>query len=90
MAMRTTRTRTPDQGRWRSRAACRHTDPDLFFPDREGADISAAVAICAVCPVRVDCHKFAEATNQRYGIWAGMDRSAPKRHRKARPAATAA
>jgi WhiB family transcriptional regulator, redox-sensing transcriptional regulator len=79
----------PDRGEWRARAACGRADPDLFFPDRS-ADITAAVAICAGCPVRAECHEFAEATNQVHGVWAGVNRSDPKERRKARRAASAA
>lgn len=87
MAVRTTRTEAPDLGAWRTRAACKDVDdPDLFFPDRAGTDISAARIICAGCPVRVECHEFAEATNQVYGVWAGVDRGSPKARRKARAA----
>jgi WhiB family redox-sensing transcriptional regulator len=80
----------PNRSGWRARAACGTADPELFFPARHGADVSAAVAICASCPVRAECHEFAEATNQVHGVWAGVDRSDPKARRKARQAASAA
>ena len=76
----------PGRSRWRDRAACRDDDPDLFFPDRAGTDISAAQVICAGCPVRAECHEFAEVTKQVYGVWAGVDRGSPKARRKARAA----
>lgn len=76
----------PARGGWRARAACGDVDPELFFPDRAGTDISAAQAICAGCPVRAECREFAEATNQVYGVWAGVDRGSPKARRKARAA----
>jgi WhiB family redox-sensing transcriptional regulator len=69
--------------RWRARAACGDADPELFFPDRTGTDISAAVATCAGCPVRVECHEFAEATKQVHGVWAGVDRGNPGARRTA-------
>jgi WhiB family redox-sensing transcriptional regulator len=90
VAVRTTRTRAPDLGDWRARAACQNADPELFFPARAGADISAAVAICAGCSVRVECHKWAEATRQVHGVWAGVDRGDPQARRRARQAASAA
>ena len=46
---------------WRERAACRSgVDPDLFFPVAESgaarnAQVRAAKAVCARCPVRSDC-----------------------------------
>jgi WhiB family redox-sensing transcriptional regulator len=76
----------PARGGWRGRAACGAADPELFFPERAGTDIDAAQAICAGCPVRRECHEFAEATNQVYGVWAGVDRGSPKARRKARAA----
>jgi len=72
----------PNRGGWRTRAACSAADPDLFFPDRAGTDISAAAAICAGCPVRAECHEFAEVTKQAHGVWAGVDRGDPKARRK--------
>jgi WhiB family redox-sensing transcriptional regulator len=78
---------------WRTRAACRGADPDLFFPPDEERAVARsrreakepavtrsrreakAKAICAGCPVRRECHRFAEAHDERFGIWAGVDRS---------------
>lgn len=89
---RATDATVPDRSGWRAGAACRNADPDLFFPTRTraGIDISAAAAICAACPVRIECDKFAEATNQVHGVWAGVDRGDPKARRKARRTASAA
>lgn len=43
---------------WSTRAACRDTDPDLFF---EGHHAGEAVHIClAHCPVRRECLAHAE------------------------------
>ena len=86
MTARKAPTAAPGRSRWRDRAACRDADPDLFFPDRAGTDISAAQVICAGCPVRAQCLEFAEATNQVHGVWAGIDRGSPKARRKARAA----
>ncbi len=62
-------------GHWRSAAACRSADPELFFPisnsGRSLAQITAAKAICADCPVRCECLTFARRTRQVYGIWGG-------------------
>ncbi|SRR5260370_33960072 len=59
-------------------AACIGADPGLFFPERVTDDISAAVAICSRCPVRARCAQRAEANGERYGVWAGVDRSASR------------
>ncbi len=45
---------------WRMNAACRGVDPELFFPAAEGgpardAQVAAAKAVCARCPVRREC-----------------------------------
>lgn len=64
-----------DDARWRDRAACRDSDPDLFFPaGSTGAaleEIRAAKALCAICPVHDRCLAYALATNQDAGIWGG-------------------
>ncbi len=45
---------------WRTRAACRSVDPDVFFPTAEAgpvydAQVAVAKAVCAGCPVRAEC-----------------------------------
>ena len=61
---------------WRSRAACRSADPDLFFPvSASGASIeqvTEAKAICARCPVLLQCREYALATREPYGVWGGL------------------
>jgi WhiB family transcriptional regulator, redox-sensing transcriptional regulator len=61
---------------WRSASACRHANPDLFFPvattaSERAAQIAKAKAICAGCPVRSQCLEFARANELNYGIWGG-------------------
>jgi WhiB family redox-sensing transcriptional regulator len=60
---------------WRHDAACRHVDPDLFFPTgtaRSAADhIEAAKAVCQACRVRLPCLEFALRSHQDAGIWGG-------------------
>ena len=51
---------------WRARAACRDVDPELFQPCTEAgplheAQVAAAKAVCAGCPVRALCLEFALA-----------------------------
>ena len=70
-------TLTPDvsshAAEWRDRAACRSTDPDLFFPvGTTGPAISqieSAKAVCRTCPSLDPCLEFALATNQDSGVW---------------------
>lgn len=61
---------------WRTAAACRHADPELFFPpgrdDVATAQIAAAKAVCARCPVCRECLAFAIAHRQHDGIWGGL------------------
>jgi WhiB family transcriptional regulator, redox-sensing transcriptional regulator len=61
---------------WRTIAACRSADPDLFFPVSASANnlqqVADAKAICACCLVRRECLDFALRTRQLHGIWAGM------------------
>jgi len=72
---------------WRDRAACRDTDPELFFPSGSTGDavdhIEAAKSVCARCPVRENCLEFAFETNQESGIWGGASEDERRRLRKA-------
>lgn len=60
---------------WRSSAACRTADPELFFPVSSVGpaedDIAQAKAVCGSCGVRRQCLQFALATHQMYGVWGG-------------------
>lgn len=62
-------------GQWRSAAACRSADPDLFFPISASGpalrQTAEAKAICAICRVRRECLAFALRTGQPHGIWGG-------------------
>jgi WhiB family redox-sensing transcriptional regulator len=61
---------------WRSDAACRSADPELFFPisafGQALEQVAEAKAICARCPVRRQCLAFALRTRQAHGIWGGL------------------
>jgi WhiB family transcriptional regulator, redox-sensing transcriptional regulator len=61
---------------WRSLAARRSADPDLFFPvssaGRSVVQIGKAKAICARCLVRSACLGFALRTDQFHGVWGGL------------------
>lgn len=64
---------------WRDRAACRGTDPALFY-DLHPAAIDAAKAVCASCPVRDACAAHALGVGEEFGVWGGLaadDRPAP-------------
>jgi len=61
---------------WRSAAACRSCDPDLFFPLSSSGpgieQVAQAKQVCARCPVRRECLAFALRTGQAYGVWGGL------------------
>ncbi|TWE24245.1 WhiB family transcriptional regulator [Prauserella muralis] len=66
---------TADDLAWHEHAACRDTDPDAFFPERDPdirANIATARRICQHCPVRRDCLDYALAHPDVEGIWGGL------------------
>ena len=89
-------TATGSAQNWRSAAACRSADPDLFFPisvtGPAARQIARAKMICAGCAVQQACLEFARANAQNYGIWGGTtaDDRQRDRRRKRRAAAAAA
>ena len=60
---------------WRDNAACRDTDPDLFFPVGTTGpaieQIANAKAVCQACDAQSACLEYALVTNQDSGIWGG-------------------
>lgn len=88
---------------WRQRAACKDADPELFFaPDGESLDEREdrerqAKAVCARCPVRIQCQRFALDQFPRgshshpefgawapTGVWAGLNDEEMLRERRNR------
>ena len=70
-----------DLWEWQLKGACREADPTLFFhpegergPARRNRD-SAAKAICASCPVMLECREHALAVREPYGVWGGTTES---------------
>jgi WhiB family redox-sensing transcriptional regulator len=75
---------------WRQDAACRDTDPDLFFPDQGQLPQTAkAKEVCAGCAVRGPCLDNALhgplARDDRHGIFAGTT-ARDRRKLRGRPA----
>jgi WhiB family transcriptional regulator, redox-sensing transcriptional regulator len=77
---------------WQDGAACGGMDALLFFgpdhearPEREICEAKAK-AVCALCPVRVQCLDYALRNSIRHGIWGGLneDERARERRRRAR------
>ena len=66
---------SPPPSGWRESAACRHADPELFFPIGPVAvtEIREAKAVCAGCRVRQPCLAYSLIAGQRFGIWGGCD-----------------
>ena len=69
----------PPVADWRDYAACRHADPELFFPiGTAGAGLvqaDRAKRVCAGCPVRAVCLDWALTTGQDVGVWAARSRT---------------
>jgi len=59
-----------DERPWVVDAACRDSDPDVFFPGPDG-DAQLAVRICRGCPVRDECRDWALDTRISFGVWGG-------------------
>jgi WhiB family redox-sensing transcriptional regulator len=78
---------------WRHFAACLDEDPELFFPVGDTGpallQVAEAKAVCAGCPVRVECLTWALETGQNYGIWGGYTEN-ERRELKRRNARTRA
>ena len=71
---------------WRRTAACRDTDPDLFFPVGTTGpaieQIESAKAVCRACHAQTLCLEYALATNQDSGIWGGTSEDERRQLRK--------
>ncbi len=71
---------------WRDVAACRDSDPTLFFPIGSTGpavdQIAAAKVICASCSVIEGCLKYALESNQEAGVWGGYAEDERRRLRK--------
>ncbi len=79
-------TLTIESDEWRRNAACRDTDPDLFFPVGTTGpaieQIANAKAVCHQCDAQTACLEFAIATNQDSGIWGGTSEEERRQLRK--------
>src|SRR5208283_5003800 len=68
MALMWNRTVDWDLDDWRKVAACRNTEPDLFFPVGTTGpaveQIESAKRVCRSCEAQEPCLDFALATNQ--------------------------
>jgi WhiB family redox-sensing transcriptional regulator len=75
---------------WRDQAACRDTDPELFFPIGNAGpallQLDRAKQVCAVCPVRAPCLEWALASGQEAGVWGGTSENERRALRRMRTA----
>lgn len=68
-------------GRWQDHAACRNTPATVFYPlgHRDTSPyrraLDTALAYCEHCPVRTQCADQADQDGERWGVWAGVDRT---------------
>ena len=67
-----------DHWEWQLEGACRSKDTELFFhpenergPSRVNREL-AAKAVCATCPVLVQCREHALSAREPYGVWGGL------------------
>ena len=71
---------------WRKLAVCvKHHDRTLWFPERGQHDrVVQAKALCAICPVRVQCLEQALVDGETIGIWGGLSGREMRAERKRR------
>ena len=69
--------------RWQTLAECRGERVELFIPDRGGPS-ARAKQMCARCPVKAECLRFALAIPDLVGYWAGTNERERRRLRATR------
>lgn len=52
-------------------ASCAQTDPEAFFPPKNGSARDAK-KVCAACPVAAECLEYALRSGETYGVWGGL------------------
>ena len=67
----------PLRADWRNQARCGDLGTDLFYPTGTtgsafDAQVTAAKAVCALCPVTAECLAYAKHTRQQFGVWGGV------------------
>jgi hypothetical protein len=68
---------------WQMLAACRGQRVEMFIPDRGGPS-ARAKQLCARCPVKAECLRFALAIPDLVGYWAGTNERERRRLRAMR------
>lgn len=58
---------------WTAAAICATVDPELWFPEKPGPNVSRdAIATCRRCPVRTQCLQAALDRNEEFGVFGGL------------------
>lgn len=71
----------PDDN-WRSNAACRGYDTNMFVPEGRGEGLLAYAItrpLCETCPVQQACLDYALLNSEEYGMWGGTTPEERKR-----------
>ena len=76
-----------EETEWFKDAACRGTDPGLFFPDGTTTPyaqkkIFEAKQVCIQCKCISECLLYAIKTNQNSGIWGGRSETERRQIRR--------
>lgn len=57
---------------WRTRANCRGSDPEIFFPGKNDSEtMEIAKSVCRGCPVTEECLAFCLSVPEGGGVWGG-------------------
>lgn len=75
----------PPPNTWQDSAACQDQPPALFFPEPVDGHLDAGAydagrAVCAGCPVRDECLRYALDNNHTDGLWGGLSPNQRRGH----------
>jgi WhiB family redox-sensing transcriptional regulator len=65
---------------WADQALCAQVAFDMHYPE-SGSPGAEAKAVCAMCPVRMECLQYAIDNGEKFGIWGGLNEN-ERRHFK--------
>lgn len=66
---------------------CQVSDPEAWFPvyeQGENSDYRQAKKLCAICPVKNECLRYALAADEPFGVWGGLTPKERSRMRAAK------